>query len=122
MESVRDCTLRGQLELIPSRNPVPLTQVEPAANIVKRFATGTWHFDRKKSEGNHKKHGNFYFVLVVGAMSFGSISLEAHATLAVAMNRIGGKSNTGEGGLFFFLCSRTHNITFISFTRVIFGL
>ncbi|KAK7580461.1 hypothetical protein V9T40_001090 [Parthenolecanium corni] len=72
MESVRDCTLRGQLELIPSRNPVPLTQVESAANIVKRFATG--------------------------AMSFGSISLEAHSTLAVAMNRIGGKSNTGEGG------------------------
>lgn len=40
MESVRDCTLRGQLELISSRNPVPLEQVEPAANIVKRFATG----------------------------------------------------------------------------------
>ena len=47
-------------------------QVEPAANIVKRFATG--------------------------AMSFGSISLEAHTTLAMAMNRMGGKSNTGEGG------------------------
>ena len=47
-------------------------QVEPAANIVKRFATG--------------------------AMSFGSISLEAHQTLAMAMNRMGGKSNTGEGG------------------------
>ncbi|MBK1624517.1 glutamate synthase large subunit [Afifella marina] len=52
--------------------PVPLEEVEPAAEIVKRFATG--------------------------AMSFGSISREAHTTLAVAMNRIGGKSNTGEGG------------------------
>jgi glutamate synthase (NADPH/NADH) large chain len=51
---------------------VPLTEVEPAANIVKRFSTG--------------------------AMSFGSISREAHTTLAIAMNRIGGKSNTGEGG------------------------
>ncbi len=54
------------------RKPVPLEEVEPAAAIVKRFATG--------------------------AMSFGSISREAHTTLAVAMNRIGGKSNTGEGG------------------------
>ena len=54
------------------RKPVPLDEVEPAAEIVKRFATG--------------------------AMSFGSISREAHTTLAVAMNRIGGKSNTGEGG------------------------
>lgn len=44
MESVRDCTLRGQLELIPSRNPVPVEQVEPAVNIVKRFATGGLHF------------------------------------------------------------------------------
>ena len=52
--------------------PVPLEQVEPAKEIVKRFATG--------------------------AMSFGSISKEAHETLAIAMNRIGGKSNTGEGG------------------------
>jgi glutamate synthase (NADPH/NADH) large chain len=51
---------------------VPLDEVEPAADIVKRFATG--------------------------AMSFGSISREAHTTLARAMNRIGGKSNTGEGG------------------------
>lgn len=51
---------------------VPLDEVEPAANIVKRFVTG--------------------------AMSYGSISGEAHRTLAVAMNRIGGKSNTGEGG------------------------
>ena len=55
-----------------SRKPVPLDEVEPAKNIVKRFATG--------------------------AMSFGSISREAHTTLAIAMNRIGGKSNTGEGG------------------------
>src|SRR5208282_3441553 len=54
------------------RAPVPLDQVEPAAEIVKRFSTG--------------------------AMSFGSISREAHTTLAIAMNRIGGKSNTGEGG------------------------
>ena len=52
--------------------PVPLDEVEPASEIVKRFATG--------------------------AMSFGSISREAHTTLAIAMNRIGGKSNTGEGG------------------------
>ena len=54
------------------RKPVPIEEVEPAKNIVKRFATG--------------------------AMSFGSISREAHTTLAIAMNRIGGKSNTGEGG------------------------
>ncbi|MBL1256168.1 glutamate synthase large subunit [Methylocystis sp. Sn-Cys] len=54
------------------RKPVPLNEVEPASEIVKRFATG--------------------------AMSFGSISREAHTTLAIAMNRIGGKSNTGEGG------------------------
>jgi glutamate synthase domain-containing protein 2/glutamate synthase domain-containing protein 1/glutamate synthase domain-containing protein 3 len=66
------CTLRGLLEIQDSANPVPLEEVEPAANIVKRFATG--------------------------AMSFGSISKEAHETLAIAMNRIGGKSNTGEGG------------------------
>ncbi|XP_044595767.1 glutamate synthase [NADH] isoform X1 [Cotesia glomerata] len=72
MESVQYCTLRGQLELRKSDNPVPIDQVEPAQEIVKRFVTG--------------------------AMSFGSISIEAHSTLAVAMNRIGGKSNTGEGG------------------------
>jgi glutamate synthase (NADPH/NADH) large chain len=54
------------------RKPVPIAEVEPAAHIVKRFSTG--------------------------AMSFGSISREAHTTLAIAMNRIGGKSNTGEGG------------------------
>lgn len=72
MEVVKACTLRGQLELKKSRDPISVTDVEPASEIVKRFATG--------------------------AMSFGSISLEAHTTLAVAMNRIGGKSNTGEGG------------------------
>ena len=64
--------LRGMFEFKPALPPVPLDQVEPAAEIVKRFATG--------------------------AMSFGSISKEAHETLAIAMNRIGGKSNTGEGG------------------------
>jgi glutamate synthase domain-containing protein 2/glutamate synthase domain-containing protein 1/glutamate synthase domain-containing protein 3 len=65
-------TLRGLLEIKDSAEPIPLDEVEPAASIVKRFATG--------------------------AMSFGSISKEAHETLARAMNRIGGKSNTGEGG------------------------
>lgn len=72
MGVVKACTLRGQLELKKSRDPIPITDVESASEIVKRFATG--------------------------AMSFGSISMEAHATLAIAMNRIGGKSNTGEGG------------------------
>ncbi|XP_048484949.1 glutamate synthase [NADH], amyloplastic isoform X2 [Plutella xylostella] len=72
LESVRACTLRGQLELVKLDEPVPIDEVEPATEILKRFATG--------------------------AMSFGSISLEAHTTLAIAMNRIGGKSNTGEGG------------------------
>lgn len=72
LESIRACTLRGQLELVKLDEPIPINEVEPAAEIVKRFATG--------------------------AMSFGSISLEAHSTLAIAMNRIGGKSNTGEGG------------------------
>ena len=66
------CTLRGLMELKYARKPVPLSEVEPASEIVKRFATG--------------------------AMSFGSISKEAHETLAIAMNRIGGRSNTGEGG------------------------
>jgi glutamate synthase domain-containing protein 2/glutamate synthase domain-containing protein 1/glutamate synthase domain-containing protein 3 len=66
------CTLRGLLKLKKSPHPVPLEEVEPAAEIVKRFTTG--------------------------AMSFGSISKEAHETLAIAMNRLGGKSNTGEGG------------------------
>jgi len=65
-------TLRGLFEIDTSGQPVPLDEVEPAKEIVKRFATG--------------------------AMSFGSISYEAHSTLAIAMNRIGGKSNTGEGG------------------------
>ncbi|MDH3831932.1 MAG: glutamate synthase large subunit, partial [Gammaproteobacteria bacterium] len=64
--------LRGLFEFNCSNDPVPLDEVEPASEIVKRFSTG--------------------------AMSFGSISYEAHSTLAVAMNRIGGKSNTGEGG------------------------
>ncbi|MDH4200897.1 MAG: glutamate synthase large subunit, partial [Spirochaetia bacterium] len=65
-------TLRGLFEIKPAGKPVPIEEVEPAKEIVKRFVTG--------------------------AMSLGSISTEAHTTLAVAMNRIGGKSNTGEGG------------------------
>jgi glutamate synthase (NADPH/NADH) large chain len=64
--------LRGMFDFKSTASPIPLEDVEPAAEIVKRFATG--------------------------AMSFGSISKEAHETLAIAMNRIGGKSNTGEGG------------------------
>lgn len=72
MESVRNCTLRGRLELRTAAEPLPLSEIEPATEIVKRFATG--------------------------AMSFGSISMEAHQTLAIAMNKVGGKSNTGEGG------------------------
>jgi glutamate synthase (ferredoxin) len=68
----RLATLRGLLELRPAATPVPLDEVEPVASIVKRFATG--------------------------AMSYGSISQEAHETLAIAMNRLGAKSNTGEGG------------------------
>src|SRR5213079_3063096 len=75
-QSERLLTLRGLFRIKNAeedkRKPVPLDQVEPAKDIVKRFATG--------------------------AMSFGSISREAHSTLAIAMNRIGGKSNTGEGG------------------------
>jgi glutamate synthase domain-containing protein 2/glutamate synthase domain-containing protein 1/glutamate synthase domain-containing protein 3 len=66
------CTLRGLLQLKYAEQPLPLDQVEPAKEIVKRFTTG--------------------------AMSFGSISKEAHETLAIAMNRLGGMSNTGEGG------------------------
>jgi glutamate synthase (ferredoxin) len=65
-------TLRGLLELKNADSPVPLDEVESVDSIVKRFATG--------------------------AMSYGSISQEAHETLAIAMNRLGGKSNTGEGG------------------------
>jgi glutamate synthase (NADPH) large chain len=68
----RHLTLRGLFEIKPLGAAIPLEQVESAKEIVKRFATG--------------------------AMSLGSISTEAHATLAIAMNRIGGKSNTGEGG------------------------
>ncbi|HWA38885.1 MAG TPA: glutamate synthase-related protein [Burkholderiales bacterium] len=72
-QSRRHMTFRGLFELrVDQCTPVPLEEVEPASEIVKRFATG--------------------------AMSLGSISTEAHTTLAVAMNRIGGKSNTGEGG------------------------
>ena len=72
-QSRRHMTLRGLFEFkIDPSKAIALDQVEPASEIVKRFATG--------------------------AMSLGSISTEAHATLAVAMNRIGGKSNTGEGG------------------------
>ena len=65
-------TLRGLFELKLAATPIPLEEVEPAESILKRFATG--------------------------AMSYGSISQEAHETLAIAMNRLGGKSNTGEGG------------------------
>ena len=71
-QSERLLTIRGLMTFNFAREPVPLDEVEPASEIVKRFATG--------------------------AMSFGSISREAHTTLAIAMNRIGGKSNTGEGG------------------------
>jgi len=75
-QSERLLTIRGLFRLKSAqedaRTPVPIEEVEPAARIVRRFSTG--------------------------AMSFGSISREAHTTLAIAMNRIGGKSNTGEGG------------------------
>ena len=71
-QSRRYKTLRGLFEIKPAHAAIPLESVESAKEIVKRFATG--------------------------AMSLGSISTEAHATLAIAMNRIGGKSNTGEGG------------------------
>ncbi len=66
------CTLRGLLDFKETDNSIPLDEVQPASDIVKRFCTG--------------------------AMSFGSISAESHETLAIAMNRMGGKSNTGEGG------------------------
>jgi glutamate synthase (NADPH/NADH) large chain len=65
-------TIRGLLDFTHHREAISIDEVEPAENIMKRFATG--------------------------AMSFGSISHEAHSTMAIAMNRIGGKSNTGEGG------------------------
>ena len=71
-QSTKMLTLRGLLEPEYQPEPIPLEEVEPAAEIMKRFKTG--------------------------AMSYGSISQEAHEALAVAMNRIGGKSNTGEGG------------------------
>ena len=71
-QSKRHLTLRGLFEIKSAGAPVPLDEVESAASIVTRFATG--------------------------AMSLGSISTEAHTVLALAMNRIGGKSNTGEGG------------------------
>jgi glutamate synthase (ferredoxin) len=66
------CTLRGLFELKPGGAPLPIEEVEPVESIMRRFKSG--------------------------AMSYGSISKEAHETLAIAMNRIGGKSNTGEGG------------------------
>jgi glutamate synthase domain-containing protein 2/glutamate synthase domain-containing protein 1/glutamate synthase domain-containing protein 3 len=71
-EAERLCTLRGLLRFKLADEPLPLEAVEPASEIVKRFCTG--------------------------AMSYGSISIDAHQTLAIAMNRLGGKSNTGEGG------------------------
>ncbi|HLN27125.1 MAG TPA: glutamate synthase large subunit [Gemmataceae bacterium] len=66
------CTLRGLFDLKFAETPIPIDEVEPVESIMKRFKSG--------------------------AMSYGSISKEAHETLAIAMNRIGGKSNTGEGG------------------------
>ncbi|KAF2084403.1 glutamate synthase [Saccharata proteae CBS 121410] len=72
-ERIKDCTLRGLLDFdFDECTPVPIEQVEPWTEIVRRCVTG--------------------------AMSYGSISMESHSTLAVAMNRLGGKSNTGEGG------------------------
>lgn len=72
-EQIKSCTLRGMLDFeFDESKSIPIDQVEPWTEIVRRFCTG--------------------------AMSYGSISMESHATLAVAMNRLGGKSNTGEGG------------------------
>ena len=72
-QNERLCTLRGLFEFRRDHcKPIPIDEVEPVESIVKRFASG--------------------------AMSYGSISAEAHETLAIAMNRIGGRSNTGEGG------------------------
>ncbi|KAI9323593.1 hypothetical protein BX666DRAFT_2022321 [Dichotomocladium elegans] len=72
-EAIKKCTLRGMLEFnFDNAKPIPVEEVEPWSDIVKRFVTG--------------------------AMSYGSISMEAHSSLAIAMNRLGGKSNTGEGG------------------------
>src|SRR5206468_485377 len=71
-DAVRHALLRGLMKLVPGAEPVPLDEVEPATEIVKRFTTG--------------------------AMSLGALSREAHETLAIAMNRMGARSNTGEGG------------------------
>ncbi|MEU6808455.1 glutamate synthase large subunit [Streptomyces sp. NPDC046831] len=71
-QSERLMTLRGLFGFTSDREPIPVEEVEPVSEIVKRFSTG--------------------------AMSYGSISQEAHETLAIAMNQLGGKSNTGEGG------------------------
>ncbi|MDB5115225.1 MAG: Ferredoxin-dependent glutamate synthase 1, partial [Mucilaginibacter sp.] len=71
-QSEKHFTIRGLLDFAHHREAISIDEVEPAESIMKRFATG--------------------------AMSFGSISHEAHSTMAIAMNRIGGKSNTGEGG------------------------
>jgi glutamate synthase (NADPH/NADH) large chain len=71
-QSVKACTIRSQFQFKPTRPSISIDEVEPAESIYKRFASG--------------------------AMSFGSISWEAHTTMAIAMNRLGGKSNTGEGG------------------------
>src|SRR5262249_25775562 len=71
-QSRRKCTLRGLFDFKLAEKPIPIEEVEPVENILKRFKSG--------------------------AMSYGSISKEAHEALAIAMNRIGGKSNTGEGG------------------------
>jgi glutamate synthase domain-containing protein 2/glutamate synthase domain-containing protein 1/glutamate synthase domain-containing protein 3 len=71
-EATHRAALRGLMKLRHAEEPIPLDEVEPATEIVKRFSTG--------------------------AMSLGSLSREAHETLAIAMNRLGGKSNTGEGG------------------------
>lgn len=71
-QSQKACTLRGLMEFKITGNPIPIEEVEPVESICRRFKTG--------------------------AMSYGSISQEAHEALAIAMNRIGGKSNTGEGG------------------------
>jgi glutamate synthase domain-containing protein 2/glutamate synthase domain-containing protein 1/glutamate synthase domain-containing protein 3 len=71
-EATRKAALRGLMKFKPSEKPVPLEEVEPATDIVRRFTTG--------------------------AMSLGALSREAHETLAIAMNRLGAKSNTGEGG------------------------
>ena len=71
-DAITRCSIKGLLTFKDNLDSIPLDQVEPASEIVKRFCTG--------------------------AMSFGSISAEAHESLAIAMNRLGGKSNTGEGG------------------------